>query len=267
MEKAKEAIELIGKGLVFLVGVCYIVGLVIVNLHLNKYGFYSFSLLQINYILAGIWALVPVVAALLIGSAVFDKIAETSESTKQLPKKYRILNWLLLVLSPLYMLIGTIPLYLGGGQFEWAWIYVPTLGGLITFYLVAKIYSMVIVRRYDKELGTRRSNRYTFGEVRTIFITLIFFIAYMFVFARTLYREIPSSLGGGRPNLIQVTVKPEDKAYIESIGVGFSDIPYKTNPIELLLSTDRDYILLPDPKGNAVSVPHDLIKSVIYIRR
>ena len=53
-----------------------------VNIHLSQYGVYSLSLLQSNYITAGIWTLLPILLAVLAVSAAFSLYYQFFEKKK-----------------------------------------------------------------------------------------------------------------------------------------------------------------------------------------
>ena len=71
----KEVIELVSKGLVGFAGLCYVLGLIVVAMHLRHYGLNSLSLPQLHYITAGVWVLLPIAAltlAFIFGKFVID---------------------------------------------------------------------------------------------------------------------------------------------------------------------------------------------------
>jgi hypothetical protein len=53
----RDTVEVISKAGVAVIGIAYIVGLLILNLHIRKYGVYYLSFLQIEYVMVGLlWA-------------------------------------------------------------------------------------------------------------------------------------------------------------------------------------------------------------------
>jgi hypothetical protein len=72
IETATQSVELLAKTLLLVTGACYVLGLIVVNIHLGGYGVYSLSLLQLNYVTAGIWTLLPVILAVIVFSFAFS---------------------------------------------------------------------------------------------------------------------------------------------------------------------------------------------------
>jgi hypothetical protein len=66
ISKFKDFFETIGKIALGVLGMFYVTGLIVVSTHLNQYGVFSLNLLRVNYIMAGIWALLPIFVSLTI---------------------------------------------------------------------------------------------------------------------------------------------------------------------------------------------------------
>jgi hypothetical protein len=60
----KETLEIASKSLIGLAGLCYVLGLIVVAMHLRRYGLNSLSLSQLHYITAGVWVILPVLLGL-----------------------------------------------------------------------------------------------------------------------------------------------------------------------------------------------------------
>ena len=66
----KSVIEVFEKAPVIIAGICYITGLLVVSIYLNQFGVSSpISPFRVSYLLAGLWALIPIIiaAAIYIG--------------------------------------------------------------------------------------------------------------------------------------------------------------------------------------------------------
>jgi len=61
----KETLEIASKTLIGLAGLCYVLGLLVVILHLRKYGLNSLSLSQLHYVTAGVWVMLPALVGVL----------------------------------------------------------------------------------------------------------------------------------------------------------------------------------------------------------
>ena len=64
LEKTKNLAEVIGKLTLGYLAVAYVLGLLVINVYLNKFNVTSFSLFRLSYIAAGIWASLPILLAL-----------------------------------------------------------------------------------------------------------------------------------------------------------------------------------------------------------
>src|ERR1044072_6874484 len=49
----KDSIEIASKLILSIVGICYVAGLLILNIHLRKYGVFHLNFLQIQYVMVG----------------------------------------------------------------------------------------------------------------------------------------------------------------------------------------------------------------------
>src|SRR6476659_3656400 len=83
MGTVKELIEIVGKIVLGTLALCYGLGFVIVNVHYGSYGFYSAGLFRLNYIVAGVWALIPVVLMLVAVSVVISTVSSLVRISKR----------------------------------------------------------------------------------------------------------------------------------------------------------------------------------------
>ena len=65
---------------------------------------------------------------------------------------------------------------------------------------------------------------------------------------------------------MQLIVAAENKPYLITAGIKFSGESNQTEPTDLILATDKDFILLPDSTGAAVSIPNSIVQAVIVKR-
>ncbi len=254
-QKIKEMLEISSKGLIGLAGLCYVLGLIVVTIHLRSYGLNSLALSQLNYVTAGVWVMIPVVVGgyFLMFAAYFVSQDE-GQSKSNLS---RILGklWLLVVFGGMFFSAAESIIEPFGVHLTWRWFVIPILGVLASFCLVAAILM----------LASGEGSPYHAGFfVPAIFagIGVFLFLFYVKLFAAHTYRDIPWATGGGRPSQVELVVGTEAIPYLESAGILFNSAN-RTNSVQLLLATEKEYVII-DPNGRAVGVPADSVKSLIY---
>jgi hypothetical protein len=144
-----------------------------------------------------------------------------------------------------------------GVELTWkSWVFIPALGafGLFCFAYVILVF---LTTEINRELAG--------GVLVFAVISILLTFYYVASFAAHTYQEIPWATGGGRPSQVELIVTPEQKPFLERAGFTFSGGQNKTDSLKLLLTTEKDYILI-SPSGNAVSIPGDSVKSVIYAK-
>jgi uncharacterized membrane protein len=88
----KDTLELGAKLLFGLVGACYVLGLIVVTIHLRAYGLNSLSLSQLHYVTAGVWVLLPILVMIFLGiftKFMFDAREEKGQLKRSAPRQKR----------------------------------------------------------------------------------------------------------------------------------------------------------------------------------
>lgn len=94
-------------------------------------------------------------------------------------------------------------------------------------------------------------------------VALLLFMVYVVLFAGHTYREIPWGTGGARPSQVELVVASDTKDYLESAGIKFSGGQNRTDSLQLILATEKEYVIV-NADGKAVSIPSDSVKTVLY---
>ena len=260
--KAADALELASKSIITLVGLCYAVGLVVRNIHLSRYGYYTVGLLELNYILAGVWALLPMLlGALLLNllSFFFLMDDEARPQTRRAPaaKKTGYDIFVSVFMSALitagFIYIShkylALPLSLG--------LVVATLLGVVAFFFLAAAAYFSVVPS-----GFNISYRLLFATFGIVCLGL-----YLSLFARNHYQDIPSGVGGGRPDLVRLVASAESQPHLLASGVQFAGSGGVSEPTEMILATGDEIVLRAAPSGSVVAVPRDGVKALVFERR
>jgi hypothetical protein len=253
-------IESLSKLFAVALGLLYLLGFLVVASHLSRYGVSSFSVLQLQYLIAGIWVLGPPVvhASIVNASHKFDERAT--------PEVKGAFNWRRFAISSLFSGIPS-------ALFIALLVAIPKVLESITwgigirfflFYLAmvncAQLFWMS--RQADTKKETWWMNR---SHAAPFYLTvlLMFVLSYTVWFSVRIYPLIPFSLGGGRP--LTVAFIEGDKKMPDEIEKtdrsAKRSIPYK-----LLLSTERSYVVVsPSSKERSVEISRDSVAGMVVL--
>ena len=253
----KEILELVSKALIGFAGLCYVLGLIVVTIHLRRYGLNSLTLSQLHYVTAGVWVLLPIVAMILI--IIFAKFVIDAQEERWAGKSNRQKAWdisfpIVAVIVVSYVAVKFLGEPFGIQLSLINWVAIPALGALASACVVMAI--TVVINNINN-----RNLRFT-GLAVAVF-GLVLFMVYVVLFSGRTYQEIPWATGGGRPSQVEFVVAGDAKPYLESVGIKFSSGQSRSESLKLLLATEKEYVIL-DSDGRAISIPADSIKTVVY---
>ena len=254
-------VELGGRVLLVVLSVFYVLGFVVENMHLARYGYFDLTLFERRYALAGFWALSPLVLFFLYMRLVewsgsgFDKSKNT--------KKARLLRFTggLVILSLMMNSIQTAFRSLLDVEFSWLWL--PFIYGTGITWLIAT--RKAVKRWYElttSGLGGASSPwtiaRSVLGEVNWVYAVII--TPYLALFTLVLFPTIPARWGGGGAERIQLVVPHEEEPTLKALGIG-GDSAGLSAPVTLVASTADDYVLLVDTL-RVVYLRRDVVRGV-----
>jgi hypothetical protein len=254
-------IESLTKVFAAALGILYLLGFLVVASHLSRFGVSSFSVLQLQYLIAGFWVLGPpaVHASLVYASRKFDERAAPAT-----PGKF---NWRGFAFSLLLTGVPTLIFFV-------LLFSIPNVIENVTWGIGVRVYLFYIAVvnlawmfwtawRTPAEKETWLMSR---SHAAPFYLTALSMIVlgYAVWFSVRIYPLIPFSLGGGRPLTI-VFIEGEKKMPDEIEKAGPSakrSVPYK-----LLLSTDRYYVVVsPSPKERSMEVSRDSVAGMIVLQ-
>lgn len=270
----KGMIDRIEKYPVLLAGFCYVLGLFVVTTYLNKYNVaMSVSLFRVNYLMAGIWALIPLLLTF-ITTALIVFLRSLSnprtsllillpssmhpEHLEQYEKDYHKAKIFLTVFRCLGFIVpAAIILHIEWNRFEW-WI----------IFFVAFFFVMECIYLIDHLDSSRSKPGPTFNVYLAILSCLVVLLVYLLQFARHGYQYIPANIGGGKPMTVRLSIKPDEHniRHIKGMGVPITKGNIITDPCKLIYTTDDEYIILvgSDGKEHAVTIRRGITNGVIY---
>jgi hypothetical protein len=239
-------------------GILYLLGFLVVASYLSRYGVSSFSVLQLQYLLAGIWLLGPpiVFSTLTNASRRFD-----AHVVPEVPGKF---NWQRFIFSitvtgfPTGILVVLLNMANFLPSMTWQIFGQFFLFSIFITNLAQLIWMCRRTPQAEEKWWVNRSHAGPFYLAALSMLVLLFAVW----FAGRIYPQIPASLGGGRP-LTVIFFEGEKKMpdEIQRDGATKRSIPYK-----LVLSTDKYYVvLLPSGKERSMEVSRDSVAGIIVL--
>jgi hypothetical protein len=87
---------------------------------------------------------------------------------------------------------------------------------------------------------------------------------YLCGFSFYLYGEMPAYLGGGKPRTVRIVVTESAKEDLVALGFQFSTKDAKSEPVQLLPATDKEYVFLTGTPQSSVGIRSDLVQAISY---
>jgi hypothetical protein len=88
------------------------------------------------------------------------------------------------------------------------------------------------------------------------------FLIYAAFFGLFAYSEIPQNLGGGHPRLVRILIDSADSTDLQAVGFSFSTQTSISDPVQLLIDSDKEYVFL--VADTSARVSRELVKAVVY---
>jgi hypothetical protein len=261
LEKWEKIASLIGKVIFALGSTSYVLGILITNISIGRFGPPVVSLVKANYFLTGVWGLLPIYFSIFV----IGVILLICKSSWSIPKKVLVSIMSLVILR---FLVGSIKVLLiefleiKVGINWWILMLFSFLvsGAVISYFLIDWLfYETVKPQKGREELLYR-----LIIANATLFIFIIFIVFYVYVFAWGIYPEIPFFLGGAKPVKVQIYVDPNSEINSSFEKCKLSQISQGVWGGKLIIEADNDYFFaVPDTK-EALCVKKQDIKAIKY---
>lgn len=246
-KKYDGVIDAAGKVALLLGGLCYGLGLIVQNIYLSQFGYFSLSLFKVSYVLAGMWTLGLIGAIILtiyVLTLAFKEVFETKGW------RFKVANALFssALISSAFLLVPQLDIDF-------------SLSLLSTGILGAGAVSLV------HDLVT---NKTTERKTPKLVFALVVFLTYTVTFAKTCYGDIPQKLGGGKPVIGQIAVSREEYLPLSVMGLTFLDrgtTPlelYMSNPVAILLMTESE-LLIAVSSGKSILIDRDITRATLML--
>jgi hypothetical protein len=252
-------VESLSKVFAVALGVLYLLGFLVVAAYLSRFGVSSFSVLHLQYLLAGVWLLGPSLlhTTLMHASRRFDQRVDPVGAGKFNLRRFVVSSVLTSIPTCIFIvLLYAIPNVLR--TMTWG------IGiRFLLFDFAMTNFAVLFWQSWRVPPDREKPYKNRSHAAPFYFSTLCMFVLGFAVwFSVRIYPLIPSSLGGGRP-LTVVFFEGEKKMpdEIQREGSTKRSIPYK-----LVLSTDKYYVVLsPSPKERSMEVSRDSVAGMIVL--
>jgi hypothetical protein len=273
-----STVEGLGKAAVTVLGLIYALGLAVVTLHLASYGASGLGLLQEQYVLAGMWALLPLGATgfafAVITGAALDEFGEMKAD----PASTRKQRWLVIarkvrqaaLMSLVWFFIAgfflgfVAPQVYRSGIASIGWWTLVKIGAQVAGFAVVLAILAIgglasFVARDKREPAT---GTVLFGTA------LLVLLGYLGFFTASVYPLIPAAVGGGQPRRIHVLLKSDSSEASVTALLRGTTPPALLPEHRLLFATDKSYIVVdPSDPHRAIEIPKDLVTAVRTVGR
>lgn len=277
----RDAIETTTKGLVVFVGLAYVIGLFVLNMHVRRYGMHYLGFLQIEYVMAGIlWLFLTAVMfswvllnkkllkdawSIVIDKAWKDKgwkarasgmLALTIYAPFQLAVSLSIPAWILFIVSG-----GTVDFY----SWEMIKILLYLLSGCIGIFNIVSE-ARKIFKKDGSSTGRSRADNFLF----TFFYVALFFSG-ISRYSTNAFPKLASVFGGGSGQKLQFIIKKDNVDTISTLGWSVDQGSRLIGPFGVILESPDSFLLsMPetpdkDKKIKAVRLNKDIVEAVLYL--
>jgi hypothetical protein len=267
-------LEIGSKFIVGFVGVAYVVGLLILNLHVRKYGIYYLNFLQIEYVMVGIlwiclqgWVYCLFLAIMEQCKLIF-KVIKTKQALLEMIFLLSVLGGsyisLWVVLTVLTKVGEDVSLY----SIDWKILWALLAGSVGLFNLSRKLKDLRIQLRLGQTLT--KGKAYMLFKVFDTFFFVLLIIIGLAGYSYNAFPKISGTFGGGKPQKTEFLIKTNCVDTVSAIGFQVLPDSRKTAPMEVVFEAS-DFFLIKTPDGfadnevKAIRVNKDLIDATFYL--
>jgi hypothetical protein len=269
----KDWIDPVTKLVGLFLGMCYVIGLLIVNSHLQRYGLSEFGLLRVEYAMAG--------------ASWFLLVVATGSSLKYMLYRIKLIKgfgsflWVLLLIlvwsNLLFAMVGYLSEWVLAGSLQWAtWrcaaiLVFQWMFGWGVIEVLRNIAQKRVVQPWWSVLPSpvgRVLARTQRDQVHSLLSILFSFLFALWLYSLYVYPYLSPTFGGGRPQEISMVVKPEEVVMIRALGFTVGDNRV-TTPVTMIVETPDFLLLKPtngkNPNVRAIKIRRDFVDSVLYL--
>jgi hypothetical protein len=262
---------LLGKVILAIGATSYVLGILVVNLYLGKFGAITMSLVKVNYLLTGVLTLMPLLCwAFIIMIAILLLSGEgTFKESKGKAYIGRKLLWLLVVMLFIFAMwklcfIALKILHVEITLYEWI-DHVTAALAVVLFTVMFTMNLATIIKIPYMSIRSRLNvllRKVSFVVYISAVIT--FFPVYILNFTENIYPKIPSCLGGAKPVSVQVFVDPNSEINISFGNCKLTKIGQGVWEGKLILATEDGYLFAVKDANEALCISKQDVKAIKY---
>ena len=270
----RDVVDVLSKVVVVCVGGCYVIGLLIVNLHLRRYAFFNLGFLQVDYVMAGaVWLFLMgliVAFALYILSklaAIGEDIAKRdlrqagariAASAVYVVVAFSIIVYALILLSDhsLHILSIMILKVLG--------VLLLNIGGLFLLSIAAG--EVVVGHTLVPKKAFIR-----IGDYFRAFVYVALFLAVLSTYSSYVFPLFSPAFGGGKPRRAEFIVKTNSVAMLTTMGIPIESDSRRSASVGVIFE-GSDFFLIEAPadlqekdKVRSIRLDKSLTEAVLYL--
>jgi hypothetical protein len=269
----REPIEIASKVLVAFIGLSYVIGLLILNLHVRKYGIFYLNFLHVEYVTVGIlWiCLVAWVSFLMV--SIFHRCKQIWATRNSKEAREHVL-FLVLTLFVGYSTVWYVLMVLTASSdqrlpfsVDWKMLGVLLFGAAGAFNIGIKLNDLAKYFRSERA-KTNRAYKFFLGYDVLYYIVLL--VVGLSTYAGYAFPRISPTFGGGKPQRAEFLIKKDRIDTVKSIGLQVPAEGLKVGPLEVVFEAS-DFFLIKPPQGfanvdvKAIRLNKDLIDAAFYI--
>jgi hypothetical protein len=241
------------------VGVLYLLGFLAVSAHLSTFGVSSFSIIQLQYLIAGGWVVgLPFAFIWIVRSARAFEVRAVPEASGKFNWR-RFLFSMFLPAIPLTIFVAILVVIPGALQ-EMTW-----WAGIRLYLFVVAIMSSADFLWMSWKIPTEKETWLVNRQSLPFHISLLsmLVLSYVLWFGVRIYPMIPFAWGGGRP--LRIAFIAGEKRLPDVIKA--ESILNRSVPYELLATTERSYIVVsPATNEESIEVSRESVVGIIVLK-
>lgn len=259
-------------------GVLYALGFVVVTIHLGRYHVTPFGLLRAQYLLAGLWLLFPLVGVVLpvLWAVGIYRVGVDGRSAPA--SRFRLIGTYIVraVLAPglaaSYVWVMGYLVFRVAPELREEWGVLDTAftlryAGIVFVYAAAL--ALISGTAWHHWSAVQPSDSVeAFHKLLMLLLLASFavftFVAYTLHFALNAYPRLPAVFGGGAPQ--PVILIGGDSQAMESIAQQLVAAASQPARYELVLETDKSYVLRQRNSESALIINKDAVRGLVFVR-
>ncbi len=255
-----ELIKNLASIIALVIGITYIIGGLIVNLYLTRYGVTEYQILRVKFLVVGLVYIANAISIFALAATPAIFLIAINQFLQQGLFVVSLISSVLL----LWLWAKSIDTNKKPKFRPWRiWVALGTLSSIFPLVAIIRLAITGLVDIYS-----------WFLSVEAILAGVLTIIGQVYYYARYLYGRPNLVLGAsdpvgmGTPVNVQLAGEEKNMSYLQNLGVPFIQANV-TDEVLLLDETDKEYIIgvITKTSTQAIKVSKDIIKAIIYLSK